>query len=161
MINNINQIPYLRTSREFPEDMHQMSVQMNKSYIDIAGAVNNRIIGLFPVTRSAITGESWYIRQNARNQTIRQVFTFTSFTSIPHPINFMQNPYITRMWGQFTDGTNWYGLIPGTTTAIAGQVSFYLTPTSGTTPGNIVFVQGSMPPTITKGIIVLEWMSNV
>ena len=76
--NIINQVAYLRTSREFPEELHQLSVEINKMYVDVAGAVNERTIGLFPVNRPSQTGNSYYIFQNRKQQTLRQVYTFTA-----------------------------------------------------------------------------------
>lgn len=155
MNNIINQASYLRTTRDFPEEMHMMSVQMNRAYLEIANAVNNSIGGIFPTNSSAITKESWFIT-NARQQSLRKVFTFTSTASIRHNIpNFTEINYFTRMWGQYTDGTNWYGLIPASNTAIAGQISFYLTPT------NITFASGAGAPALSSGIIILEWMSQI
>ena len=155
MSNNIvNRTPFLRTSREIPEDLHQLTVEVNKAYVDIAEAVNRRTIGLFPVNQPAITGESWFIT-TSRQQTLRQVYNFTTTTPILHGINFTQISAISRMYGQFTDGTNWYGLIAASNVAIAGQVSFFLSPTS------IILLGGGGTPALTRGIIVLEWLSNV
>lgn len=151
--NIANQVAFLRTSREFPEEIHQLSVEVNKSYVDIAQAVNNRIISIFPVNRSAITGENWFLT-NQKRQTLRQVYTFTSTASIAHGIT-LSRVNITRAYGEFTDGTNWYGAIFGSNVAIAGQLSFYLDPT------NIVFVVGAGSPAVISGIIVIEWMSQV
>lgn len=155
MTNNvINQIPFLRTSREFPEDIHNLVVEVNKSYLEIASAVNSRTIGLFPTNRPAITGESFYF-STQRQQTLRQLYSVTSTANIPHGIKVSQTAGFTRMYGQFTDGTNWYGFIAGSSTAIAGQISFYITST------NIVFVSGAGAPTLTTGSIVLEWASDI
>jgi len=163
--NVVNNVAYLITTRNFPEEAKELSVELSRTYIDIANAVNNRTIGLFPTTRPAISGNSYFISNNQRNQSQRQVFTFTSTANIAHPIIYSQSPYIGAMYGQYTDSAtkNWYGLIAGTTVAIAGQISFYLTPNDPMTgtPGNIVFVLGAGAPPLTKGIIVLEWLSNV
>ncbi len=153
--NVFNQVPYLRTSRNFPEDPYQFTVEVNKSYVDIANAVNLRTIGLFTVNRPTITGESFFISKGQKQQSLRQVYTFTSTANIPHNIRFSDLTAFSRMYGQFTDGTNWYGLIAGSNVAIAGQISFYLTPT------NIVFLTGAGAPTLTSGLIVLEYLSNV
>lgn len=154
--NVVNQVAYLRTSREYPNEVVDLSVEVNKSYVDIAAAVNVRTIGIYPATRPAITGETFYI-SNQKQQTLRQIYTFTSTASIPHGlIKFYSTiPYMTKMYGQFTDGTNWYGLPAATNTAIAGQITFYIDNT------NIIFVSGGGAPTLTRGIIVLEWLSNI
>lgn len=155
MTSVINQVAYLRTTREFPEDIHMLSVQVNKSYVDIANNVNVRIIGLFPTNRPAISGEQWFLQGINKQQSLRQVYTFTTTASINHNINLQSITQFTRCWGSFTDGTNWYGLPWASNVAIAGQITFFITPTQ------IVFLTGAGAPALTKGSIVLEWLSNV
>ena len=150
----INPIPYLRTSRSFPEESQELSVVLDKSYIDTAIAINFRTIGVFPVGKAAINGEAWFIKDNQRQQGIRQVYTFTAAGNIPHGLDFANLTQFSRGFGTFTDGTNWYGVIFGSSVAIAGQVSFYVDPT------NIVVLSGAGAPAITSGTIVLEWLSN-
>jgi hypothetical protein len=152
--NVVNQMPYLRTTREFPEEIRQLTVEINKSYLDIANVVNNRTIGLYPTTRPAITGESYFIRRNERQQTFRQVYVFTTTASIAHGISIIDPNQFTLCFGSYTDGTNSYGLIFGTSVAIAGQISFYITATQ------IVFVVGAGAPALTAGKIVLHWLSQ-
>lgn len=151
----INSTPYLRTTREFPfDDVRQLAFEVNKSYVDIANAVNNRVIALFPTNRPAITGETWFFDRNLKQQSFRQVYIFTTTSAIDHNIPISDITYFTKCYGQYTDGTNWYGLISASTIAIAGQITFYIT------AKQITFVSGSTPPTLTKGIIVLEWISQ-
>jgi hypothetical protein len=152
--NIVNQVAYLRTSREFPPELKQLTVEVDKAYIDTANAINNRTISLFPTTRPAINGESWFITNNQRQQGFRQVYSFTSTANIPHGITLTSISRFVRCWGEFTDGTNWYGLIHGSNVAIAGQISFYITAT------NIVFLSGGGAPALTSGTIVLEWISQ-
>lgn len=154
MNNIINQIPFLRTTRDFPEELHQLSVEVNRAYVDIANAVNNRTISLFPTSKFANTGNSYYIQSNLRQQSFRQVYVFTSTVNIPHGINLSQIDRIAIMYGDFTDGTNWYGLIAGSNVAIIGQISFYID------ANNIIFLIGAGAPALTKGNIVIEWISQ-
>ncbi len=151
--NITNQVAFLRTSREFPEEIHQLTVECNKAYLDTANAVNVRTIGIFPVNVSAITGESFYFT-NQRQQTLRQVYPFTTTANIPHGIK-LGSFRISRAYGQYTDGTNWYGLIFGSSVAVVGQISFYVTPM------NIIFVSGAGAPVLTSGFLVLEYLSPV
>ena len=116
--------------------------------------MNNRIIGVFPTLRPAVTGESYFITKNKRQQSLRQVYTFTSTAPIPHNITFTEIDGFTLNFGQYTDGTNWYGLIPGSNVAIAGQISFYISPTQ------IIFLVGAGAPAVTSGRLVLTWLSN-
>ncbi len=153
--NVINQVPYLRTSREFPPEIEQLSIEADKSYLDIANAVNNRTISLFPTTVSAINGESWFISGNKKQQAFRQVYAFTSTASIVHNIPNVVAGQFVRGFGEYTDGTNTYGLIYGSNVAIVGQIGFYVT------SSNIVFTLGAGHPTVTSGLVILEWLSQV
>jgi hypothetical protein len=149
----INQVAYLRTTRNFPVDTPQLQEELDKSYLDIANCVNSRVIGIFTVNRPSITGEAWHISQN-RQQTLRQVFTFTATTSITHNIQITSIAQFTRCWGSYTDGTNSYGILWGTNVAVAGLLTFYITSTQ------IVFLVGAGAPALTSGRITLEWLSN-
>lgn len=154
--NFLQQVPYLREQRQFPNDnLRDLSNQVDHAYIDIAGKVNSRTIGLFAVNFQVITGESWFLEgQPNRQQTLRQVYLFTAAGNIPHGINLSTITSFTRGFGSFTDGTNWYGIIFGSNVAIAGQVTFYITST------DIVVLSGAGAPAISRGLIVLEWISQ-
>lgn len=152
--NVISDSPFLRTSRSFPEEAQPLAVEINRSYVDIAQKVNDRVIGFFSTNRPAQTGESWFITSQ-RQRSLRQLYLFTAAGNIPHGINWQSVALISpRSYGTFTDGTNWYGAIYASNTAIAGQVSFYVTNT------NIVVLSGGGAPVITQGYINLEWVAN-
>jgi hypothetical protein len=138
-----------------------LSVEMSKSYIDIANAVNERTIGVF-ATVPSVTGNSWFIGKmsptsnSLRQQTVRQVFLFTSAGSIAHGINTAQIGGFVAIYGTFTDGTNFYPLPYVDVNAANNQVNVYVSPT------NIVITAGGgSPPTISSGFVVLEWLSQV
>lgn len=155
-VNALNQSPFLRTSRNYPQEAQPLAVEVNRSYVDIAEKMNDRTIGLYPTTRSAQNGEKWYITANKAQSAFRQVYPFTATGNIPHALTWNSVSFISpNSYGTFTDGTNWYGAIYGSSTAIAAQVSFYVTPT------NIVVLAGAGAPTITQGYINLEWASQV
>src|SRR6188508_1422 len=153
--NFINQVAYLRTSREFPEELHQLSVEVNKMYVDIANAVNVRTIGLFSVNRPAQTGESFYIVRNSRQQTARQVYSFTTTAAINHTVIVTFPGQFIKCTGSYTDGTNTFGLFFASSVAIAGQITFYVTDTQ------IIFLVGAGAPALTSGLIILEWLMDV
>ncbi len=154
MNNIVNTVPYLKNSREFPEDAENLSTELDKTYIEIAQAVNLRTIGLYSVNRPAITGNSYFLN-TPRRQTLRQVYVFTTTTTINHNIRDINIGDFTNCNGSYTDGTNNYGIIWGTSVAIPGQISFYLTSTQ------IIFVIGAGAPALTSGKIILEWISAV
>lgn len=149
----INQVPYLNTTREFPIEASQLVVEVDRAYVDTANAVNLRTIGIFPTNRGAITGESWFISKNLKQQTIRQVYTFTTTAAIAHGIKNLTVIQPTRCFGSYTDGTNSYGLVWGTSTATPGLITFYVT------SSQIIFVLGAGSPALSSGRIILEWLS--
>ena len=161
--NIINQVPYLRTTREFPEDLQQLTVQVNKSYVDIANAVNNRTIGLFPTNRPAITGESWFLSGNQRQQTLRQVYPFGAIaagTELDIPTGITSFVSFTRIYGTVVTNVPDYRPLPyidpaSLTTGMAILV--------GTVAGiqQIRIVLGATAVPVVSGIAVLEYLSNV
>lgn len=148
----INQSPYLRTSRLFPEEIGQLCMELNRAYTDISNTTNVRTIGIYPTNKSAITGETWYFTPR-RQQTLRQIYPFTATTAINHNIQGLQPGQITKAYGTWTDGTNSYGTIFAGLAGIAGQLTFYVTATQ------IVFVGPAVG--LVSGFIVLEWLSAV
>lgn len=147
--------PFLRQQRAFPQDsMQVLTTELDKAYIDTATKVNARTIGVFALNNAITTGEAWYLTgQPNKQQTLRKLFSFTSTGNIAHGITFSQITGFTRCYGQYTDGSNWYGLIFASNTSIAGQNSFYVT------TSNIVIAAGAgAPPTISTGWVILEWL---
>lgn len=157
MSSNItNRSPYLRNSRDFPEDPKKLSIELGRAYLDQTQAINDRTIGLYPTNTQAITGNNYYLQGNQKQQSLRQVFTFTSTASINHGINVpLPGQFLPTTSGSYTDGTDSFGLLFGTSVAIAGLISFYVTATQ------IVFVTGGGAPVLSSGIILLEWVSQV
>lgn len=158
---NLQGSPYLKTQWQFPyDDLRGLSHQSDISYIDIASKVNARTIGTYSVNFPLVTGERWYTatastpQSQQPQQTLRQVYQFTGAGNIAHGINFAAIAGFTKCYGSYTDGTNWYGVIYSSSVGIAGQVTFYITPT------NIVVTVDAGAPAVTSGIIWLEWLSQ-
>ncbi len=160
--NVVNQVAFLRTSREFPEEPKQFSVEVTKAYIDTANAVNNRTISIFPTTRPAINGESWFLTGNQKQQGSRQVYVIPAemgvLPSTNHGIRDVTPSQFIRCFGSYTDTStsNTNGLIFGSdsATTIPGQISFFISPTQ------IVFKTDAAAPTPVQAIIVVEWISQ-
>jgi hypothetical protein len=149
----LNKSPYLRTSRDFPDDTQILPRELEKAYIEIANNINVRTIGIFPTNVSVVTGEAWYFDKNKKQQTLRQAFFFTSTAPIPHNLDFRRISAFSRCFGEYTDGINWYGIIHANSNPIPNQTTFYIDPT------NVIIIPGGPP--LTKGNIVLEWISDV
>jgi hypothetical protein len=152
----INQFPYLRSQRKFPLDDRELIIELDRSYVDIANAVNTRSISLFTTNRPTNTGQSWYFQGlNEKKQSLRQVYEFVSAGNIAHGIPNTEYLYFSRCFGFFTDGTNFYAVpFSSNNVPIAGQITFYIDPT------NIVVLAGAGALVPTIGYIVLEWLTK-
>ena len=169
MSNFVNSTPYLRSTREFPENLHDLAFQSNKAYLEVANAVNQRTIGIFPVVKGAVTGESWYVNKNRKQQSLRQVFTFglnATGTTITIPYKLHGFDQFVRIWGTcITTNTAVpgpgpfvildYRPIPYTSaTAVNQQIELKVTPT------DIVIIIGAASPNLISGLIIIEWLSS-
>lgn len=162
MNNVINQVPYLRTSREYSKDIDLLVSELSKSYIDIANTVNARTIGIFTTNVPSITGESWFIDKNLKQQSIRKVYLFTTTSDIPLGFKVSSISEFSRFEGQYLSLTSWYGLNAGTNVSIAGQITFYIEVDAGSTTTDLIkFAIGVGSPALTKGKVILEWLSYV
>jgi len=160
MTNTINNTPYLRSTREFPENISDIAFQCNKSYLEIANAVNQRIIGIYPVGKSAVNGKAYHFTSK-KQQGLRQMYSFSATTDIDLGFKLNSLDKIIQMYGTYTDGTSFFGLISATSVAIAGQISFYVTVNgASTTTDTIKFLLGAGAPALTNGTIVIEWASK-
>jgi hypothetical protein len=164
--NIFQQVPYLRTSRNFPLEAQPLSVEISKSYLDIATFVNDRTIGIFPSLIPAITGNRWYQGgESTIQQTLRQVYPITGAGSYAHNVPTYSFGGFVQIYGTFTDNADplvgkWYPLPYVDVVAATNQINLTITPSSTTTSGNIVVTAGGGAPTIVSGWIVLEWLSN-
>jgi hypothetical protein len=157
--NVVNQVAYLRTSREFPEEIHQLSVEVNKTYVDTANAVNARTIGIFPTVRPAITGESWFLN-NQRQQTLRQVYPFGAIAAGASLSIHYQTEGVaqfSRIYGTCKTALPDSRPIPYASVAANSNIDLRV----DTAAGNIVISIGASSPNILSGLIVLEWLSQV
>lgn len=155
-MSTLQQSPYLREQRQFPDsDLKQLARQSDQAYIDVASKVNARTIGSFALGNQIITGERWFFQgQRQPQQSLRQIYNFSAAGSIPHGISFDSITQFTKCQGVYTDGSDWYGAIFGSSIVIAGQVSFYITST------HVVILADAGAPAITSGTIILEWLSQ-
>jgi len=154
MTTTLRQSPYLQKQRNFPGEIEDLTNEIDKTYIDVASKVNDRTIGTFALGVTIITGEQWHLSGQNPQQTVRKLFKFTSASPISHGINLSQIAGFTSMYGQYTDGTKWYGVIAATDKPIANQLTFYVD------TANIILTLDGTAPAISSGFIVLEWLSQ-
>jgi hypothetical protein len=155
--NFVNRTPFLRSSREFPLEAADFAQEVSKSYIDVASAVNSRIIGIFPANRPAITGSVWFVNPQLRQQTIRQVYAFSAAGNIPHGINTSDIGGFVAIYGTFMDTSgNWYPLPYVDAVNVNNQVSLKVT-----SMNIVIAAGGGSPPVISNGYVVLEWLATL
>lgn len=160
MNNNSNQVPFLRTSREFPEeDIHQLTVEIDRAYLDISNAVNARTIGIFTVNRSSVTGESWFLSSNRRQQSQREVYPFGAIApggslSIPYKTNGFDQ--FSRIYGTCLTGQPDARPIPYASVSANANIDLRI----DTVNLNIIIANGAASPAIVSGLIILEWLSQ-
>lgn len=151
--------PYLDQQRQFPsDDIKALATQVDLAYINIAQKVNDRTIGIYALGASTTTGNALYLQgSNQKQQTVRQIYTFTAAGNIAHGINTANIAGFLNIYGTFTDGSSvWYPLPFTDVAGATNQIGVSVTAT------NIVIVAGAgAPPTISSGFVVLEWISLV
>lgn len=151
----VNPSPYIRSSRVFPEDANELSVELSRTYVDIAQKINDRVIGIYTTNRPSVTGSSYYLSGQIRQQELRQVYTFSSTSAINHGISVSAPSQFTLCSGTYTDGTNSYGLIFGNSGGtVPNNISFYVTATQ------IVFQVDVGAAALASGRIILSWLSQ-
>ena len=152
---------FLITSREFPTDPDRLTLEIDKSYVDIANAVNARTIGQFPTTRPIVTGESWFISNNLKQQTFRQVYRFGAISpgaELDIPTNITSFQEFTRIYGTVVTNTpDWRPLPYVDSNTLNVGMALLVGPVAGKQQIRIILGAGALP--VTSGLVVLEWLS--
>lgn len=161
MSSNVpRQTPYLRVQRSFPQDAQSLSVELDKSYIDIAAAVNARTIGVYAANFSVITGNIWYLTgNNQRQQTLRRVYTFAGPGPIAHTLDTSAIIGFVFISGSFVDNSvppKFYPLPYVNAVSATNQIEVNIDSVNI----NIIAGAGS-PPNIVSGVIVVEWLVQI
>ncbi len=159
MSNFVNSTPYIRSTREFPENIHDLAFQSNKAYLEVANAINQRTIGIFPIIKSAITGEQWFIRNNRKQQSLRQVYVFGAIAAgstllIPYTLNSFDQ--FVRIWGTCVTIIPDSRPLPYSSVTVNANIELRI----DTVNHNIVIIVGAASPNIVSGTVILEWLSQ-
>ncbi len=156
--NVLNQAPFLRTSRVFPQEIVQLTRESSKAYIDIANAVNQRIIGIYPTTRPIITGSRFFLDANRSQQEFRQVYPFGAIapgTQISIPTNINSLALVSMFYGTCLTAMPDYRSIPYTSiNFITDQIGLRFDYANQA----IHIFNGSTAPAIVSGLVVLHWL---
>jgi hypothetical protein len=158
--NFVEQAPFLRTSRAFPEDAAQLPVELTRAYVDIAGKVNTRTIGVYAVNHPAITGNNFFF-SSQRNQSFRQLYSFGAIAkgtslSIKHGITSLTQ-FISITGTCITDFPDYRPLPYVSNTNATDQIVLRV----DTASASIVISNGATSANIISGLVILEWVGNV
>jgi hypothetical protein len=155
MNENTQKSPFLPLQRNFlHKNTNDLTVVLDKSYVEIASRVNERSIGIYAPGNAITTGDKYYMQGQPESSQRCLYMVSSAPTTIPHNIDMQNINVITKMYGQYTDGTSWYGLIADDNKGITNQITFSLDQT------NINVLSTGTPNPLIRGIIVIEWTAN-
>lgn len=149
---------FLMNTRKFPLKEADQQQELNKAWIDIARAVNERTLGIFS-TVASLTGNQWYSletnasiqNQSVTRNTFRQVFS-VSDSNLTQAHNISSIGAFVAIYGVAFDGTRYYPLPYVDTASVSNQISIWVTST------NLILTKGGGAPAINSGSIILEWL---
>lgn len=159
--------PFLPNYREFPvEDSHNLQKQLVNFHNQTNNAVNQRTLGTFELytppdaapsnapAPSVPNGERWFpasgqTRLRDGNRLVVQVSD--GALTVAHNITLINQ--VTRLYGAFFDGTNWWPLPYVDLASATNQINVSVTATQV-----VVTKGGGSPPSISNGVVVLEYL---
>lgn len=157
MTNPVQQMPYLRVQRNFPEDNPQaLTVELDRAYVDTATKINEREIAIYAVGNQIVTGQQWYFQGgNTRQQSLRQIYEVPGYGAYPHGINFATVSTFTIIAGIGYNGTSYVPIPYVDVNNIGNGINIYVDPTNiNINPGGVT------PPALISAVIILEWVSQ-
>lgn len=151
-----NRQSFLITSRFFPPDLGLLTPVLNKSYIEMSHATNDRTIGIHSAAQ-LVTGEKWLQEGNPliSIQSFRKIFQFEAIVTgailtIDHGIVGLDE--FSKTYGECRTDFPDFRPIPYTsTTLLTENIATRRTDTQ------IIITNGATAPNIISGIITLEY----
>ena len=145
---------FVPVSEYFPEDDAELRTKLSSLHSLVASAVNSRDIAFYQNGAEVVTGQQFSSGGNQR-QSFRKVFYFGTINAgatltIAHGLSGM-TPF-TRIYGTATTASDFRPIPYVDATVVTKQVSLFVDST------NINIINGATAPTITSGIIVLEYL---
>lgn len=159
--NVVNQTPYLRTSRRFPEESKDLVQELSKSYLDTALAVNARTIGIYPSNNPAVTGNIWYFN-GLKHQTLRKIFPFGAIApgaSLNIPLGYDNFQTIVNIYGSIQTQTTYRPVPYIDPSSLSNGMAILVQPILGIL--NVTIKLGSTAPPAVSGFAVVEFLSAV
>lgn len=156
---------FLPNYRDFPvDDLHNLQKQLINFHSQTNTAVNNRTVSVFELHQvgdndSTPNGERWFPtapQQATAPLKLRDGFRLVvevsdSTLTVNHNIPLINQ--VTRLYGAFFDGTFWQDLPYVDVVSVTNQINIKVSATQ------IIVTKGAgAPPSISKGIVVLEYL---
>lgn len=156
---------FLPNYRDFPvDDIHNLQKQLINFHSQTNTAVNNRTVGVFELHQvgdndSTPSGERWFPtlpQQATAPLKLRDGFRLVVQVSdlnlvVDHNIPMINQ--VTRLYGSFFDGTFWQDLPYVDVVSVTNQIYVKVSLTQ------IIVIKGAgAPPSISKGVVVLEYL---
>ncbi len=157
MTSIVNQTPYVRSSRDFPTEVVTLSQEVDKSYLDLANALNQRTIGIYATKNPSVTGNAFFV-SGQKQQGLRQLYVVPAIAA-----GATGTIAITKYYSP-------YALISGAVTtssdsrpipyaSVTANANIEVKVDSATL--TIRISVGAASPAIVSGFVVLEWISPV
>lgn len=151
--------PFLIGERTFPEEIDELTIELDKMYSDIARFTNVREIGIYDKFEM-VSGRTWYDNDDTspleRRQSYRRLYTFTNFTNagntntIPHGLQTISE--VVDYWGQAITAIPDYRRLPYSAILTTDNIELRVNST------NIEILVGSTSPNLVSGFVVLEYI---
>lgn len=153
-----NNVPYLSTTRSYPEEPTKLRNELTRSWTELSNTINQRTIGIFDGAQ-IITGEQWGTAADGetKKQSVRQIYYFGAVAAggsevIPH--GFATISMITKLFGSVVTAAPDFRPLPYVALTASNQISLLCDNT------NITVSVGSGSPNVTSGVVVLEALQN-
>jgi len=149
---------FLPTTIQYPKELEELIVRLNKAYEDTATRLNAKQIGIFD-NLEFLTGEQWPgTSPQIKRQTFRQVYMVGAIaagatSTTAHGITGITA--FTHIYGTCVTSVVDYRPIPyASATVVTNQIELKVDST------NITIINGATAPNITSAIIILEYLKN-
>jgi hypothetical protein len=168
--------PFVQPYRQFPvDDARSLERQLVNQGTQYGTAINQRTVGVFELytppeaapsnapAPSLPNGERWFpaaAQQRLRDGKRLVVQVSDAVLTVDHNIRLINQ--VTRLYGAFFDGIFWQALpyvdVLAATNQINIKVSNSTQPPAPFVSGQIIVTKGGGAPSISLGIVVLEYL---
>ena len=145
--------PFLPTYTTFSRDNEQFLIQLTNLYLQMALAINAKIIGNYETFETPTGSYFFPVATTVRRQVFRKCFTFDDSSLIfDHGIANLAS--CTLIQGTAVTTVPSFIPIPYTNTTAANQIQVDVTSTQ------VIITRGGGAPTLVSGLLILEYLKS-